>query len=94
VLDHGRTTYRPPAALADHVRARDVHCRNPICRRRVVDGTTSHHHPRPPPATGTRELPKALAAELDRRERNRMTTDWWNGTPAPPDEHEDVPPPF
>ncbi|MDP1806622.1 MAG: DUF222 domain-containing protein, partial [Acidimicrobiales bacterium] len=24
LLDHGRRTYRPPAALADHVRARDV----------------------------------------------------------------------
>jgi hypothetical protein len=34
LLDHGRETYRPPAALADFVRARDVHCRHPICRRR------------------------------------------------------------
>lgn len=29
VLDHGRSTYRPPEALADFVRARDVHCRSP-----------------------------------------------------------------
>ena len=35
----------------------------------------------PPPTEGktARELPKALTAELDRCERNRMTTDWWNG---------------
>lgn len=31
LLDYGRTTYRPPTALADHVRARDVTCRSPIC---------------------------------------------------------------
>jgi hypothetical protein len=42
LLDHGRTTYRPPAALADHVRARDVHCRHPICRRRAVDAELDH----------------------------------------------------
>ncbi len=33
VLDVGRTSYRPPAALAEFVRARDVVCRNPRCRR-------------------------------------------------------------
>lgn len=33
VLDVGRTAYRPPAALADLVRARDTTCRNPRCPR-------------------------------------------------------------
>lgn len=33
LLDYGRKTYRPPAALADHVRARDVICRTPTCDR-------------------------------------------------------------
>jgi hypothetical protein len=47
LLDHGRTTYRPPAALADHVRARDVHCRGPICRRRTLDGHLDHIEPYP-----------------------------------------------
>jgi hypothetical protein len=42
LLDHGRTTYRPPAALADFVAARDVHCRSPICRRRATDGELDH----------------------------------------------------
>jgi hypothetical protein len=42
LLDHGRTTYRPPAALADFVRARDVHCRHPVCRRRAIDSELDH----------------------------------------------------
>jgi len=42
LLDHGRSTYRPPAALADWVRARDVHCRHPGCRRRAIDSELDH----------------------------------------------------
>jgi hypothetical protein len=37
VLDYGRTTYHPPAGLADHVRVRDEHCRFPLCRRKAAD---------------------------------------------------------
>jgi hypothetical protein len=33
LLDHGRSRYRPPAALADHVRARDITCRFPTCNQ-------------------------------------------------------------
>jgi hypothetical protein len=56
LLDYGRTTYTPPARLADFVRARDVFCRNPICRQPAAradldhtipyhsDGTTSEHN--------------------------------------------------
>jgi len=33
LLDHGRRTYRPPAALARFVRARDKTCRFPGCRQ-------------------------------------------------------------
>lgn len=33
VLDYGRTTYRPPGPLADHVIARDGTCRFPQCSR-------------------------------------------------------------
>jgi hypothetical protein len=47
LLDHGRTTYRPPAALADFIRARDVYCRSPICRRRAIDGELDHIVPYP-----------------------------------------------
>ncbi|HEX5813059.1 MAG TPA: HNH endonuclease signature motif containing protein, partial [Pseudonocardia sp.] len=42
LLDHGRTTYHPPAGLADHVRARDVHCRVPGCRKRAADAELDH----------------------------------------------------
>ncbi|MGI5132772.1 DUF222 domain-containing protein [Pseudonocardia sp. CA-107938] len=42
LLDHGRSTYTPPAALADFVRARDVYCRFPGCRRKVVNGELDH----------------------------------------------------
>jgi hypothetical protein len=33
LLDFGRTTYRPPSALADHVTSRDRSCRAPGCSR-------------------------------------------------------------
>jgi hypothetical protein len=33
LLDYGRTTYKPPAGLADFVRARDMTCRFPGCTR-------------------------------------------------------------
>ena len=42
VLDYGRTTYHPPAALADHVRVRDVYCRGPGCRRKAADAELDH----------------------------------------------------
>jgi hypothetical protein len=41
LLDHGRTTYRPPTALAEYVKARDQHCRYPICSRHVAE--LDHH---------------------------------------------------
>jgi hypothetical protein len=41
-LDYGRTTYHPPAGLADHVRIRDQHCRFPHCRRRAADAELDH----------------------------------------------------
>jgi hypothetical protein len=47
LLDHGRTTYRPPAALSDFVRARDVYCRSPLCRRRALDSELDHTVPFP-----------------------------------------------
>jgi hypothetical protein len=43
LLDHGRQTCRPPAALNDFVRARDQICRHPICTRRTPDADLDHH---------------------------------------------------
>jgi len=42
LLDYGRTTYRPPTGLADHVRARDYLCRSPICRRSATHADLDH----------------------------------------------------
>jgi hypothetical protein len=60
VLDVGRTTYRPPAALADHVRHRDKYCTAPGCpvpaTRCDLDHTIEYHPPpegSPPRPLGT-----------------------------------------
>jgi hypothetical protein len=42
LIDYGRTTYRPPAALRDYVIARDRTCRFPGCNRRA-DGCEVDH---------------------------------------------------
>ncbi len=47
LLDYGRTTYHPPAALADFVRARDVSCRQPMCRRAAANCELDHTIPYP-----------------------------------------------
>jgi hypothetical protein len=61
LLDHGRTTYRPPAALADFVRARDVHCRSPLCRRRAIDSELDHTIPYPLGPTADHNLTDGCA---------------------------------
>jgi hypothetical protein len=45
LLDYGRTTYTPPTGLADFIRARDLHCRNPICGQPAARADLDH----PPP---------------------------------------------
>jgi Domain of unknown function (DUF222) len=47
VLDVGRTTYRPPKALADHVRTRDRTCRFPGCRHPARRCDIDHGIPYP-----------------------------------------------
>jgi hypothetical protein len=47
LLDYGRTTYRPPAALADFVRARDHRCIFPGCSR-PADSCDIDHRKRYP----------------------------------------------
>ena len=44
LIDYGRSTYRPPAALADHIRARDRHCVAPHCHRNTAHCDIDHHH--------------------------------------------------
>ena len=47
LLDHGRRTYPPPAALADHIRARDHTCRFPTCRQPAATADLDHTTPYP-----------------------------------------------
>ncbi|MDT4928951.1 MAG: hypothetical protein QOF92_1818, partial [Pseudonocardiales bacterium] len=51
LIDYGTNTYRPPAPLARHVRARDRTCRFPGCNRRArrceLDHITARHNGRP-----------------------------------------------
>ena len=66
VHDVGRTTYRPPAALADHVRHRDKYCAAPGCpvpaarcdldHTVAFDPPTDRSSPRPPGTTSADNL--------------------------------------
>lgn len=42
LLDYGRSVYRPPQDLTDHVVTRDVSCRFPGCRRRAARCDIDH----------------------------------------------------
>ncbi len=42
LIDYGRTTYRPPSALDDKVRTRDVMCRAPGCTRSAEKTDLDH----------------------------------------------------
>lgn len=56
VTDVGRTSYRPPAALADLVRTRDGTCRFPGCRRSATRADLDHTIPFPRGVTATSNL--------------------------------------
>ncbi|MCP2165939.1 HNH endonuclease signature motif containing protein [Goodfellowiella coeruleoviolacea] len=56
LLDHGRNTYRPPAALADFVRTRDKTCRFPGCLRAARKSDIDHHVPFPRGDTSAENL--------------------------------------
>jgi hypothetical protein len=45
LIDYGRTTYRPPTDLADHVIARDHTCRFPHCQRQACRCDLHHELP-------------------------------------------------
>ena len=42
LLDYGRTVYRPPANLADHITTRDQTCRMPGCSRPAITCELDH----------------------------------------------------
>jgi hypothetical protein len=45
LVDYGRTTYRPPKDLADHVIARDRTCRFPHCQHQACRCELDHIKP-------------------------------------------------
>ncbi len=51
LLDYGRTTYTPPTGLAGFIRARDLHCRNPICGQPAARADLDHTIPYQPEGT-------------------------------------------
>ena len=72
LLDYGRKTYRPPAALADHVRARDVTCRTPNCTRPASKCQLDHIISWPAGATSEVNL----ATECDHDHRLKHEGHW------------------
>lgn len=56
LLDYGRKTYRPPKALADHVRARDRFCIFPGCRQPAEKCDLDHGEPYPEGCTADSNL--------------------------------------
>lgn len=72
VLDYGRSTYRPPAALADFVRARDTTCQFPGCRRRADRCHLDHREPFPDGPTSAANLD----ALCPRHHRLKHTRTW------------------
>ncbi|QJY45621.1 HNH endonuclease signature motif containing protein [Pseudonocardia broussonetiae] len=76
VLEYGRTTYRPPAALADHVRARDITCRAPGCRRPAATCELDHVVPWDPGGTtGEDNLVALCPAHHDLKEQPGWQTE-------------------
>ncbi len=79
LLDHGTTTYTPPAALARHVRARDTRCVAPWCDRPAQACDLDHTTPYPSGATAAANL-----APLCRRDhRIKHETPWQLTQPEP-----------
>ena len=72
LLDHSRKTYRPPAALADHVRARDRTCRTPNCTRPAAKCDLDHVISWPAGTTSETNL----ATECDRDHRYKHEGHW------------------
>jgi hypothetical protein len=45
LLDYGRTRYKPPKDLDEHIRGRDQVCAFPNCPRRAIDCEVDHLRP-------------------------------------------------
>jgi hypothetical protein len=72
LLDFGRTTYRPPAGLADFVRARDQRCVFPGCSRAAKYCDLDHNDCYPHGTTSACNL----ACVCKRHHKLKHETDW------------------
>jgi hypothetical protein len=72
LLDYGRTTYRPPADLADFVMTRDRTCRFPGCRQPAHRCDLDHGTPYPTGETN----PGNLCCLCRRHHRLKHETSW------------------
>ncbi len=91
VLDYGRTTYTPPAGLADFVRARDLRCRFPTCGQPATTTDLDHTIPYPDGPTSEGNLHASC-----HHHRLKTHTPGWDvdqHTSHPPDYRPDPPPP-
>jgi hypothetical protein len=73
VLDVGRRTYRPPVAMADHIRARDRTCTFPTCRMPAARCDLDHLLPW---ASGGHTSTGNLHAVCRRHHRLRHEAGW------------------
>lgn len=73
LLDHGRTRYRPPADLTDHVIARDRTCRFPTCTWPAAASDLDHSTP----AGQGGATSAANLGPLHRRHHNARTRHGW-----------------
>jgi hypothetical protein len=88
VLDYGTTRYRPPAALADYVRARDRSCYEPGCTIPAAacdqdPPRNPHAHPSPPPDPGGATADWNLGAGCRTAHRIKAMPGWHVTSPSP-----------
>jgi Domain of unknown function (DUF222) len=73
LLDYGRTAYKPPAALADFVRARDKTCRFPGCTRAAQRCELDHRIPYPVGPTSADNLDALCTHHHQLKHRSNWT---------------------
>jgi hypothetical protein len=75
LLDYEARTYRPPAALAEHVIARDQHCVHPGCRRKAITCHLDHRVPYPAGGTNAQNLQPLCKRHHDLKHHSNWTVD-------------------
>ena len=83
LLDYGRRTYRPPAALADYIRARDTTCRFPGCARPATSCDLDHLQPYHPDRANGGPTSATNLGALCRAHHQLKTHHGWQTTRTP-----------